>query len=132
MSTDLLAFNQQQQAASMARKEGKLAQQAEDVAATQRESDRKARLADAISTQVAMSGARGVSAFEGSPLSVMRESRRREALATDRDRFNAKIAGLSARYRSEATAGQIRGQAAVGLLKSAEDAAKTAASGGAA
>lgn len=124
---DVIAYNQQRQAASMASQEGKLAQQAENMGATQRETDRKSRLADAISMQVASASGRGVSAFSGSPLAVINDSIRREQRATDTDKFNSKIAGLTARYKGEAAAGQIRGQAAVGLLKSIESKAAGAA-----
>ena len=101
---DILALSSARSAnkqAALVQREGEVEKKAEDVAATQREADRKQRLAYALSAQVAKSSGRGVSSFEGSPLSVLDEASRREGEATAADRFNSRISGLSAQYRAD-------------------------------
>lgn len=69
----------------------------EEVAVIQREADRKSRLADALASQIASAGAKGIAAFEGSPLTIMMEDSRREKVATGRDKLMSDIAQLSLR-----------------------------------
>lgn len=127
---DPIAFKQQMGAASLASTEGKLAAEMEDVAALQRETDRKLELARAVSTTRARASGAGISVNVGSPLAIIEQQIEQEKIDTDRDKFNAKIAAQSARYRGAAEAGQIRGAATISLLKSAEQAAMNASSAG--
>ncbi len=78
-------FAQSRNAATAARQEGEFAAKQENLAAVQREADRKERLARAMASQTASAGSRGVAVFEGSPLSVLQEDVRREEEATERD-----------------------------------------------
>ena len=116
-----LSVSQQVGAAKMAEKQGELAAKMEDVAAMQRETDRKLDLARAISsTRAAASGA-GILANVGSPLAVVEQQIQQEKIDTERDKFNAKIEAQSARFRGAAQAGQLRGQAGISLLRGAGD-----------
>lgn len=120
-----LAYKQKMDAAKLAETEGKLAAQMEDVAAMQRETDRKLELARAVSSTRASASGRGILANVGSPLSVIESQIEQEKIDTERDKFNAKIAAQSARYRGAARSGEIRGEATVSLLRSFSDQAKT-------
>jgi len=95
----LLSVGQQVSAGKTAVKESELTAQTQELAATQRESDRKERLARALSTANAQAGAAGIAAFEGSPLTIIQESLRAEETATERDTFNTRIAALTTRAR---------------------------------
>ena len=79
------------------RDQAEVAAKSQELAMTQREADRKDRLASALATQNAMSGARGVAAFEGSPLAVLEDSIRREETATERDKFSTEMEALAIR-----------------------------------
>lgn len=123
--TAALQFSQQKGAADLTVLEGNIAAQQEELAATQREADRKERLATAMASQSASAGSRGVLAFEGSPLTVLQEDVRREEQATDRDRFNARLQAMTKKARSRSQAGTIRTSANIGLATSLADVAKT-------
>ena len=125
MTLDVLGYNQSLQAAKMASTEGKLAAEMEDVAAMQRETDRKLDLARAVSSTRAAASGSGILGNVGSPLSVIEQQIEQSQIDTERDKFNTKIAQQSARYRAAAQAGQIRGQAGLSLLKSGVNAAST-------
>lgn len=127
---DPIAFKQQMDAASLASTEGNLAAEMQDVAALQRETDRKLDLARAISTTRAKASGAGIVTNVGSPLSIIEQQIEQEKIDTERDKFNAMISAQSARYQGAARAGQIRGQATLSLLRGVEDAAMTAGSGG--
>ena len=116
-----LSFVQQSGAASMAAREGQLAAEMEDVAALQRETDRKLELARAVSTTRARASGAGIAVNVGSPLAIIEQQIEQEKIDTERDKFNAKIAAQSARYRGAAEAGQLRGQAGISLLKAGTD-----------
>lgn len=120
-----LKFQATNEAASAAERQGEVEAQAEEIAATQRESDRKERLAEAMASQTASAGGRGVLAFEGSPLAVLNEDMRKEEVATDRDAFNARISGLGSKIRGSNLGGQLRTQAKIGLLTDLQSGAKT-------
>ena len=81
--------------------EAELSAQTAEVAATQRESDRKERLAKAMATANAQAGAAGIAAFEGSPLTILQQSIENEQTATERDRFNTRISALTTRARGQ-------------------------------
>ena len=125
----VLQFRQQRAAASVAKAEGEFAAKQEKLGATQRESDRKERLATAMASQTASAGARGVAAFEGSPLAILNEDIRREEVATERDIFGSKLSAAQARLRGSNQAQSLKSQATIGLVKSVGDLAKTLPAG---
>jgi hypothetical protein len=113
----MISANQQGVAASIARGEGKLQAQQEELAATQRETDRKDRLAQALAAQNARAGAAGVRAFEGSPLTIMSEDIRREQVATERDTFQSNLASMTARARGDNTHRALKTQSMLTIAK---------------
>lgn len=130
MMLDVASFGQSRQAAKMAETQGELAAKMEDVAAMQRETDRKLELARAVSSTRAAAAGSGILANVGSPLSVIEQQIEQEKTDTERDKFNARIAAQSARFRGAAEAGQIRGKAAISLLRSTSENIQTAVTGG--
>jgi hypothetical protein len=124
-----LQFQQRTTAAKAAEGEAKVAAQQEELGAIQREADRKGRLASALASQTASAGARGVAAFEGSPLSVLEEDIRREGVATERDIFQTRLAVLTGRARGKIARKQLTSQARVGLLSDVQEAAKSGGGG---
>ena len=112
--SSLLSFTQQRSAGKIAQREAEVGAKSEELAAIAREGDRKERLAGALATQTARAGAGGISAFEGSPLSVLQESITAEETATERDVFQSRLSALTTRTRgkvakSRATAGAVTG-----------------------
>lgn len=101
-ATSLLSVGTQLQAGKAAVRESELTAQAEELGATQRETDRKGRLANALATANAQAGAAGIAAFEGSPLTILQESITTEETATERDAFNTRISALRTRGRGQA------------------------------
>lgn len=87
------------QSAQASLEEGQAEVQAknEELRVKQREADRKDRLASALATQNAMAGAKGVAAFEGSPLTILQDSMERERVATERDVFSTELSNLALR-----------------------------------
>ncbi len=116
--TSLLQFEGQRTASKVAESEAKVDAQQEELGAVQREADRKARLARALASQAASTGARGISAFEGSPLTILEEDIRTEEVATERDIFQSRLGSLTTRARGSTRSKQIRQQANIGLIKS--------------
>tara|TARA_R110000850_G_scaffold2363_6_gene11557 strand:+ start:1414 stop:1827 length:414 start_codon:yes stop_codon:yes gene_type:complete len=102
----LLSAGSQVSAGRQAAKESELSAQTAEVAATQREVDRKERLAQAMATANAQAGASGIAAFEGSPLTILQQSIENEETATERDQFNTRISTLSTRARGKSAKGQ--------------------------
>jgi len=98
------------------RGESEIAAQGEEAAGVQREADRKERLAQALASQNASAGAGSIAAFEGSPLSVMKEDQRREATATEREQFMTKLDALSLRSRGKIAERQAKTSQNIGLL----------------
>lgn len=82
--------------------ETETAAQKEELGAVQREADRKAKLSRALSSQIASSGAKGISAFEGSPLTILQADIEAEETATERDAFNTRLTALTMRTRGQA------------------------------
>ena len=113
----LLSAGSQIQAGRTAAKEAELSAQTAELGATQREADRKERLAAAMATANAQAGASGIAAFEGSPLTILQQSIEAEETATERDAFNTRIAALTTRARGQTQkrVGQVG--AATSLLK---------------
>ena len=124
VGTSLLSVNQQARAGKQSAREAELSAQTEEVAATQRETDRKERLAKAMATANAQAGAAGIAAFEGSPLTILQESIRNEETATERDRFNTRISALTTRARGQSALSTARVGRATTLLQGASTAAQ--------
>lgn len=103
--------------AQMLERQGDLQARMEDVAALQRETDRKAELTRAISTQRASASAAGIT-LSGSPLSVIREQINQEQRDTSRDRFNTSVNKLSSIYAARINASGMRTRGATSLLGS--------------
>lgn len=133
MSTASLAqFKLERTAAKGIEGEAKLAAKAEEVAATTREADRKSRLATALASQIAESGAKGISAFEGSPLTLLEEDIKTEAKATQRDIFQTRLSALTKREKGRIQGRQLRTSANIGLIQRTQKSAEKAVAGGAA
>jgi len=97
--SSLMSASAQRRAGKIAAEESEINASLEEVAATQREADRKDTLARALATANAQAGAAGVRAFEGSPLTVLNESIEFERKSTGRDAFNSRISALTQRAR---------------------------------
>jgi len=113
----LLSVGAQVRAGSASVREAELTAQTQELAATQRESDRKERLAKAMATANAQAGAAGIAAFEGSPLTILQQSIEAEQTATERDRFNTRISALTTRARGQTARTASRIGAGVSLLQ---------------
>lgn len=131
IALDLISFSQQRSAGKIAEGEAKVAAKQEELAAIQREGDRKEKLAQALASQNASAGARGVAAFEGSPLTILQEDIRREEQATKRDVMQSQIRQQTLKARGRVAKKQAQAGATVGLLRSIESKAAKAATGGA-
>jgi hypothetical protein len=55
-----------------------------------------------LAAQNALAGARGIAAFEGSPLTVLEDSLQRERTASERDRFSTELNVLAGRSTAKA------------------------------
>lgn len=86
-----------------------------ELAAIQREADRKGRLASALASQIASAGARGIAAFEGSPLTILQADIEAEERATERDVFQTRLAALTTRTRGRVSQSLLKQQAKIGL-----------------
>jgi len=113
----LLSAGSQIQAGRTAAKEAELSAQTAELGATQREVDRKERLAQALATANAQAGAAGIAAFEGSPLTILQESIKAEETATESDLFNTRISALTTRARGQTAKRMGQVGAATSLLK---------------
>jgi hypothetical protein len=92
--------------------------EAEELAATQQEADRKARLAEALASQVSGSGASGIQAFSGSPLTILQADIESEQKATRRGRFQSELRAEGFRMRGRTAQKMANQQAKMGLLSS--------------
>jgi hypothetical protein len=113
----LLSAGSQVKAGKDAARDAELSAQTEELAATQREGDRKERLAKAMATANAQAGASGIAAFEGSPLTILQESIKNEQTSTERDQFNSRISALTTRARGQGTKSASQVGAASTLLQ---------------
>jgi len=120
----MLSTGSQVSAGKQAVRESKVTAQIEQTAATQRERDRKERLAKALATANAQAGAAGIMAFEGSPLTILNQSIENEQTATERDVFNTRISTLVGRARADNAKSQANIGAATSLLKGGVQAAQ--------
>lgn len=109
-------------AADGVEREGKLEAKMADVAALQRETDRKSELVKAISSQRARASGAGIT-MEGSPMSVIEESIRQTGIDSERDKFNTTVSKQSSIYKAKARAGAIKRGATIKFLKSAQNTA---------
>lgn len=116
--SSLLSAGSQLRAGKTAAKEAEITAQTQEIAAIQRESDRKNRLAEALATANAQAGASGIAAFEGSPLTILQQSIENEQTATERDLFNARLSTLATRSRGQSAKRSSQIGAATTLLKS--------------
>lgn len=116
-ASSLLSAGAQVKAGRDAVAESELSAQTAELGATQREADRKERLAAAMATANAQAGASGIAAFEGSPLTILQQSIEAEETATERDMFNTRISALTTRARGKSAQSQARLGAATSLLK---------------
>jgi hypothetical protein len=91
----------------------------DQIATTAREADRKRELAKALASQNALAGARGIAAFEGSPLAIMQEDMAQEVKATERDWFEQKLRHRQRRGAARNAKDAAYLQAGTGLLMSA-------------
>jgi hypothetical protein len=116
VASSLLSFKQKQDAGAIAKMEAETGARSEELAAIQREGDRKGRLSQALATQAAGAGASGISAFEGSPLTILQESIRTEETATQRDVFQSRLEALTTRTRGKVSKKQASSSAKIGLI----------------
>ena len=124
VASTLLSTASQVSAGKSAVKEAELTAQTQELAATQREGDRKERLARALATANAQAGAAGIAAFEGSPLTIIEQSITNEQTATERDQFNTRIAALTTRARGQTAKRASQFGAATTLLSGGSKAAQ--------
>jgi len=132
MTMDLLAYQSARSEAQQLNRQADINARQSDVEVTAMEADRRRALADAIATSRASAAGRGGSAFEGSPLTAAREMSRRSSIEGQRTRYAGRIGQLAEKYKARVQGGQLKTQAAIGILRSVESAATSAATGGAA
>ena len=123
VGSSLLSAGSQLAAGDIAKTDSKVMAKQENLAATQREVDRKERLVQALASSAASAGARGVAAYEGSPLAILNADIEREAEATDRDKFQSALAQQTIRSRGKVAQKQARLGAATSLLSGGATAA---------
>lgn len=112
----LLQFQQQRSAAEIQSAEAETSAQQEELGATSREADRKGRLAAALASQNAQAGAKGIAAFEGSPLAILEADIAKEKEATERDVFMSKLSAEATRSGAKVKERFMKTGAAIGLL----------------
>lgn len=131
VAAEIASFGMSRAQGEIAQGESEVQAKAEEAAGVTRESDRKARLIEALASQNANAGAGGIAAFEGSPLSVMKEDIRKEEVATDRDAFQTKLRAMTIRSRGKIAETQAKTGANIGLITDIEDRATKAVAAGA-
>lgn len=127
LATGFLQFEQRKSAGRIQEREAKVAASQAELEAVSREGDRKSRLAKALASQTASAGARGISAFEGSPLAVLQADIEAEERGTERDVFQSRLEALTLRSRGKIARKQATAAATVGLLKDIGQTAERAA-----
>ncbi len=115
--TTVAQFQQTRAAGQIAQGESKVQAKAEELAAVQREGDRKARLAEALASQNALAGAGGIAAFEGSPLTILKADVKAEEVATERDQFQTNLSVMTGLARGSIARKQANTAANIGLLR---------------
>jgi hypothetical protein len=111
-----MSAGQKNTAGAIAKGESKVQAKQTELAATAREVDRKERLASALASQNASAGARGIAAFEGSPLTILQADIEREEVATQRDIFSTELEAFTQRSRGSVAQRTARSEAFTGLL----------------
>ena len=109
-------FSMQRSAAAIERGEAEVAAKQEELGATAREADRKAQLARALASQRASAGAKGIAAFEGSPLTILEADIQAEKEATERDVFATELSAFMARTGAKTREKLQKRAATLGLL----------------
>lgn len=126
VGSSLMEAQQKKKAGEIAAQEAEVAASQEEIGAVQREADRKERLARAMASQTASAGARGVAAFEGSPLSILEADIAAEETATERDVFMSELSAMTTRARGQVAKRSAETGAFTGLIGDFASIAKTA------
>ena len=105
----------QRAAAGDVGRQSELEAQQEELGAVQREADRKQRLVSALASQIASAGTKNISAFEGSPLTILEADIEKEETATERDIFQTKLAALTKRTQGRLKRSMLRSGADIEL-----------------
>lgn len=113
IATAAIQMSQQKAQADIALGESNIQAEQQELGAKQREADRKERLSIALASQNALAGAGGIAAFEGSPLTIMKEDVRREKQATARDVFSTKLETMTTRTRGKVAKQSARGKSLI-------------------
>ena len=113
IATAAIQISQQKAQADIAVGESNIQAEQQELGAKQREADRKERLAVALASQNAMAGAGGIAAFEGSPLTIMKEDVKREKQATARDVFSTQLETMTTRSRAKVGQASARGKSLI-------------------
>jgi hypothetical protein len=124
--SSLIGARQQRAAGEIAAGESKVQARQTELAATAREVDRKERLASSLASLNASAGARGIAAFEGSPLTILEADIKREERATERDIFSTQLEASALRARGSLAKKSARAQSFMGLLSSGSQFAQLA------
>lgn len=109
---------QKQETAKDQQAQAEIAAKQQELQVVQREADRKDRLAAALSTLSARAGAGGISAFSGSPLTILQDSIERERVGTERDVFQTSLTTLAVRSTARARRRSAQQSAGLSLLQS--------------
>jgi hypothetical protein len=121
----LLSFGQTRTAAKIAKGEAKVAARQTELGAVAREANRKERLAEAMASQMAGAGAKGIAAFEGSPLTILQADIEREERGTQRDKFATELQAYTQRAAGKIQSKQMMAKAYLQLGEGLQDAYKT-------
>lgn len=100
-ASSLLQYGTTRAAGRISRLEAETMAKQEELAVIQREADRKEALVRAMAAQNAEAGAKGIKAFEGSPLSVLMADIEAEKEATQRDQFMSQLSAMTTRQRGK-------------------------------
>jgi hypothetical protein len=122
LGASMSAANLQRASGRIAEGESKVQAKQIQLAAKAREADRKERLAEAMASQNASAGARGIAAFEGSPLTILQADIEREERATERDIFASELEALAVRSRGKVARKMAKAQAHLTFAQGVSDA----------
>lgn len=130
VASSLTSYGLKSSQADIEAGQAEIAAKSEELRLTQREADRKDRLAASLATQNAMAGAKGIAAFEGSPLTILEDSLRRERTATERDVFSTEMNVLAGRASARARRKFQKVGAKLQLMQDFSDMAQSGTFGG--
>ena len=125
LGSSLMGAAASERQSSLEADQAEVAATQQELQVTQREADRKDRLATSLATQNALAGAKGIAAFEGSPLTIMEDSMERERVATERDIFSTKLGALATRSTAKAKRRASQVSTGIGLVQRGSQLAKT-------